>query len=73
MPLSVTLFRRLLVAGFLLVVSPALAQEPQWRDLIGDGGLSGWRTLGGNAPYAVEGGEVVGRSVLNSPNWQNSL
>jgi hypothetical protein len=65
---SVTLFGRLMVAGALLVASPTLGQEPQWRDLVGRGSLAGWRTLGGNAPYALQGGEVVGRSVLNSPN-----
>lgn len=68
MPLSITLFRRLLVACLLLVASPTLAQEPQWRDLVVGGGLSGWRALGGKAPYVVERGEVVGRSVPNAPN-----
>ena len=67
MPLWVTLIGRLIAAVFLLVASPASAQEPQWRDLAKDG-LAGWHSLGGKAPYAVEGGEVVGRSVLNSPN-----
>ena len=64
----VTLFGRLIAAVMLLVALPALAQEPRWRDLVGGGSLAGWRTLGGKAPYVVEGGEVVGRSILNSPN-----
>lgn len=65
---SGTLFGRLMVAGSLLIASPAFGQEPQWRDLIAGGSLAGWQTLGGKAPYTVEGGEVVGRSILNSPN-----
>jgi hypothetical protein len=59
---------RLIIASVLLLASPALAQEPQWRDLLGGGSLSGWHSLGGKAPYVVEGGEVVGHSVLDSPN-----
>lgn len=59
---------RLLAAAFLLLAAPLFAQEPQWRDLVPGGDLSGWHSLGGNAPYAVEGGEVVGRSVLDQPN-----
>jgi hypothetical protein len=56
------------LAGSLLLALPALGQEPQWRDLVSNGRLSGWQSLGGKAPYRVEDGEVVGRSVLNSPN-----
>jgi hypothetical protein len=63
-----SLFRRLVIAFSLLVAPPALGQEPQWRDLLEGGSLDGWHSLGGDAPYAVEGSEVVGRSVLNSPN-----
>jgi hypothetical protein len=65
---SILTIGRLMAAGALLAAAPALAQDAQWRDLLRGGSLSGWRTLGGKAPYAVEGGEVVGRSVLNSPN-----
>ena len=65
---TIKFFRGLMVAGSLLLASPAFGQEPQWRNLAAGGSLAGWRTLGGGAPYAVESGEVVGRSVLNSPN-----
>jgi hypothetical protein len=58
----------LAAVGSLLLASPAAGQAPQWRDLTSGGSLSAWRSLGGNAPYALEGREVVGRSVLNSPN-----
>lgn len=30
--------------------------------------LDGWVRRGGNASYAVEGGEIVGRTALNTPN-----
>src|SRR5687768_10476556 len=68
MPLTKALIYHLIFIGFLLLCWPAHAQQPQWRDLVTGGNLAGWRTLGGSAPYAVESGEVVGRSVLNSPN-----
>jgi hypothetical protein len=58
----------LMAVGSLALASPALGQTPQWRDLASGGSLTGWRTLGGRAPYTFERGEVVGRSVLNSPN-----
>jgi hypothetical protein len=64
----VTLFEGLVAAAALLLASPVAGQSPQWRDLIGASDLSGWQKLGGSAPYAVELGEIVGRSVLNSPN-----
>lgn len=57
-----------MVLGLLLVSSPSHAQQPQWRDLVPGGSLAGWRSLGGSAPFAVEGGELVGRSVPDSPN-----
>jgi len=37
-------------------------------DLIGGQNLAGWQRRGGTATYAVENGEIVGRTVLNSPN-----
>lgn len=60
--------RRLIVASILLLAFPAFGQEAEWRDLLRGGSLSGWHTLGGKAPYVLQGGEVVGRSVLDSPN-----
>lgn len=72
---SVALFERLIAAGSLLFArallfaAPTLAQGPQWRHLVQGESLAGWRTLGGKAPNTVEDGEVVGRSVLDSPNF----
>lgn len=57
------------VAATMLAAAPfAHAQSAPWRDLLGGSDLRGWRTLGGNATFSVEGGEVVGRAVLGSPN-----
>lgn len=58
----------LAVAGCVVLASPAMGQKPQWRNLVAGGNLASWQSLGGHAPYEVEDGEVVGRSVLNSPN-----
>lgn len=37
-------------------------------DLFNGKDLSGWKQLGGKADYKVEGGEIVGTSVLDTPN-----
>lgn len=37
-------------------------------DLLPGKDFAGWVKRGGNAPYAVEGREIVGTSVLNTPN-----
>ncbi len=44
------------------------ARSAPWIDLTPKPGLNGWRVMGGQAPYAVEEGELVGRSVLRSRN-----
>lgn len=42
------------------------AQQPM--DLFNGKDLSGWVQRGGKATYAIEGNEIVGTSVLNTPN-----
>ncbi|WP_241242035.1 3-keto-disaccharide hydrolase [Sphingobium algorifonticola] len=60
---------RLAVATMLLLIAPAVtAQTAPWRSLTPDASLSGWRVTGGTASYRLENGEVVGRSVLRTPN-----
>lgn len=44
----------------------ASGQRP--TDLIGGKDLTGWVQRGGKATYAVEGKEIVGSAVLNTPN-----
>jgi hypothetical protein len=40
----------------------------QWSDLFNGKDLKGWKILNGEAPFTVEDGLIVGRSVANSPN-----
>src|SRR5688572_3809873 len=62
--MKVPLLFGILVAA-LAVPAVAFAQKP--TPLFGKD-LSGWVKRGGNATYAIEGNEIVGTSVLNSPN-----
>jgi len=53
----------------LLAVAPAtFSAELKWQSLNPERSLKGWTVQGGKAEFAVEGQEVVGRSVLSSPN-----
>jgi 3-keto-disaccharide hydrolase len=50
-------------------LSPAThSAELQWRSLNPQPSLKGWSVRGGKAPFAVEGEDLVGRSILGSPN-----
>lgn len=44
------------------------ARSVPWQSMTPKTGLSGWHPMGGKASYAVENGELVGRSVLQSHN-----
>ncbi len=56
-------------AVFLLAGAAWAAPADQgWRPLLANGKMAGWTVKGGKAKYVFENGEVVGRSVLNSPN-----
>ncbi|MEN8127422.1 MAG: DUF1080 domain-containing protein [Planctomycetota bacterium] len=45
----------------------AFAEGP-WRALFDGKTLDGWQQKGGQATYAVEEGQIVGKTVLNTPN-----
>ena len=69
----IALLGLLLGVGAPLLTTPAMLEaqagrDAPWRSVTPAAGLSGWRVMGGQASYAVEGGELVGRSVLKSPN-----
>jgi hypothetical protein len=42
--------------------------EEGWTDLVNGDNLEGWKTLGGEAEFKVENGEVVGYAKANTPN-----
>jgi len=42
-------------------------QEP-WQDLFDGTSLNGWEQLNGKAAYRIEGEEIVGTTVANTPN-----
>ncbi len=51
----------------IFMVMPVFPQEP-WQDLFNGKNLRGWVQLNGSARYKVEQGELVGTTVLKSPN-----
>ncbi len=56
-----------MMAALVLVAAPAQAQDG-WRQLFDGRTLDGWHVCNGSAPFVVEDGAIVGRSVVNSPN-----
>ena len=59
-----------IACGMALLTLPPVATcaESGWRSLTPDRSLQGWSVRGGKASFTVEGHEIVGRSVLDSPN-----
>src|SRR5699024_2878343 len=64
--------RIILLFGLLFSMSlqPAFAQnnDRNWTRLFNGKNLDGWHQLNGHAKYTVEDGEIVGTTVLNTPN-----
>lgn len=56
-----------IVLGCVLSAGPASAQGA-WTPLFNGKDLSGWYVCNGKAPYTVENGEIIGRTVVDSPN-----
>jgi hypothetical protein len=65
MNLNVRCFTGILALGSLL---NGLASADQNVELFNGKDLTGWKKRGGDAQYSVENGEIVGRSVPNTPN-----
>lgn len=42
--------------------------QEQWRDLFDGKTLNGWKSVGGEAPYSIEDGAIVGTMVKGTPN-----
>jgi len=51
----------------LAAILPARAQDG-WRPLFNGKNLDGWYACNGSAPFTVEDGAIVGKTVLDSPN-----
>ena len=61
--------RRVIAQGSLYSADDLVAlRDTGWTSLVPPEDLAGWRRLGGTATYRVEGGEVIGTTVPNSPN-----
>jgi len=58
---------RCLALALCLFRAAALQAGP-WEPLFNGKDLTGWTELNGTAPYTVEDGAIVGRTVVKSPN-----
>ena len=56
-----------LLTSVLACVIPVFADEP-WVDLFDGKTLTGWQQIGGQAKYSARDGQIVGETVLNTPN-----
>jgi hypothetical protein len=52
----------------LFVIQIPLHAQNGWKDLFNGRNLRGWEQLNGTAKYYVENGDLVGETVLGSPN-----
>ncbi len=63
-----TRYRIVLAAlAAVLLATPVLAQDG-WTPLFDGKTLNGWKQVNGTAPYGVENGAIIGRTVVGSPN-----
>lgn len=53
---------------FLMLFAEGQIKNAQWTTLFNGKNLTGFKQLNGKAKYSVEGGEIVGRTVLGEPN-----
>jgi hypothetical protein len=63
----------LLLSSIVLLASPTVAEpaekkEEGWENLFNGKDLKGWVQRGGKARYRVEGNEIIGSTVPNTPN-----
>ena len=58
----------LLLFTIISVTSGLVFAEEPWKALFDGKTLDGWEQKGGQALYAVEDGQIIGKTVLNTPN-----
>jgi hypothetical protein len=56
------------IALALLALTGPVDAQQGWRSLFNGRNLDGWSACNGTAPFTVEDGAIVGRTVLDSPN-----
>jgi len=61
------MIKSILTLLLFLMIGSAAAEEG-WQDLFNGKNLDGWKQLNGKATYKVENNEIVGITVLNTPN-----
>ena len=52
----------------LVIFSFSSMAQNGWRSLFNGKDFSGWKQLNGKAKYSIEGDQIVGISILNTPN-----
>ena len=60
-------FQFFLLVVLLVSVVPVFAGEP-WVELFDGKTLNGWEQKGGKAKYSVKDGQIIGQTVLGTPN-----
>src|SRR5690606_7704011 len=53
---------------FLFGISCGQPSKTEWRSLFDGKSLQGWKPVGGEAPYTVEEGSIVGTMTKGTPN-----
>jgi len=56
------------LASFQPIQIHAQSKKEKWTNLFDGKSLKGWKSLGGNAPYTVEEGAIVGTMTKGTPN-----
>lgn len=54
--------------AIVLIPHLAAAQDDGWTDLFNGADFSGWTRLNGEAPYAIDVGDIVGTTMTGTPN-----
>ena len=56
------------IFSLIFIVSMSTFAQDGWKSLFNGKDFSGWKQLNGEAKYHVEGDQIVGVSILNTPN-----
>ena len=59
---------RYILSIALSIFTFSIVAADDWKPLFDGKSFDGWKQLGGKAEYSIEKGEIVGRSVADTPN-----